>query len=109
MQYSASLRFGDTFASMAQPNSILAILHTSVSKVIKFIEERMPIANSLRRTINWSDGCISQFKSWLVLLNYFQPNEDIESTTMNHIMVGKRDMDDIGGTTKNQVFRESKS
>ena len=28
---------------------------------------------------------------------------------MNHIMVGKRDMDDIGGTTKNQVFRESKS
>ena len=33
----------------------------------------------------------------------------LSDTAMKHIMVGKRDMDDIGGTTKNQVFRESKS
>ena len=34
----------------------------------------------------------------------------LSDTAMKHIIVGKRDMDDIGGTTKNQVFnRESKS
>ena len=33
----------------------------------------------------------------------------LSDTAMNHIMVGKRDMGDIGGTTKNQVFLESKS
>ena len=91
MQHLASSQLGDTFASVTQPNSqkcewllwigqttILAILYTSVSKVIEFIEERMPIASSLRRTINWSDSCPSHFKSCLVLLNYFQTNEDIE-------------------------------
>ena len=121
MQHLVSSWLGDTFASVIQPNSqkcewllsieqttILAILPISVSKAIEFIEEMMLIANSLWLTINWSDGCPSQFKFYLVLLNYFQPNEDIE-WQYNEPHHGERDMDDISGTAKNQVFHESKS
>ena len=95
-----------TVVSEANDHSRIAA-HTCVSKVIEYVEERMPIANPLRRFFVWSDGCASQFRSRYVfaLLNHLHPDKNVK-WNYNEAHHGKGPLDGIGGTIKNQVFRE---